>query len=416
MLGTRQSGLAAVPRRAAARGRRAARRRAPDRRPRCWRPTRSSREPEHALLDWARARPPTAPTRSTRSRREPRVADARDRRAATAAAACRRPPGAATRPTVRPRARGAVLDPRRPRRGRARARPVRRLGRARARGALARRRRRATFVDARAGRACGRCAANLAALGAEAEVRPRATRCAGSAAHPPARANTISSSSIRPTGGRRRWAASCRRRCPRCWRPGALVVSESDRRAPLELTLPRHRRTPLRRHPHPHPWHLIPPAAHRRLSRLLRPDHERPRRRHHARRGDLRRADRRASSTRPCARTARCSRPRSASRFIEDGDRAICRNVRVEHVRRPDRRLRAPRRGHGDRQGAARDLRLRVRAGDEPAQPPPGRRHRVRLPHGRRRSTVSCPQAESRRSPPSAATSRTSSRTRSRGA
>ena len=37
-----------------------------------------------------------------------------------------------------------------------------------------------------------------------------------------------------------------------------------------------------------------------------------------ARRGDVRRADRRASSTPPCARASRCSPPRSACAFIED--------------------------------------------------------------------------------------------------
>ena len=69
MLGTRQSGLAPVPRRAAARGRRAARARAPDARARSWTPTRQLAEPEHVLLEEA-VRAATAPTRSSRSRPE----------------------------------------------------------------------------------------------------------------------------------------------------------------------------------------------------------------------------------------------------------------------------------------------------------------------------------------------------------
>ena len=74
------------------------------------------------------------------------------------------------------------------------------------------------------------------------------------------------------------------------------------------------------------------------------------------------------------------------------------------------RRLRQEHRREGDRQGTARDLGLRVRARDEPAQPPPGPGDRVRLPDGqpavqfpviqrrqgarhvrRARSTISCP-------------------------
>ena len=39
----------------------------------------------------------------------------------------------------------------------------------------------------------------------------------------------------------------------RCWPRGARVVTESDRRAPLDLPLPVDTRTPLRRHPDPHP-------------------------------------------------------------------------------------------------------------------------------------------------------------------
>ncbi len=46
------------------------------------------------------------------------------------------------------------------------------------------------------------------------------------------------------------------------------------------------------------------------------------------------------------------------------------------------RRVRRARRREGDREGPARDLRLRVRAGDEPAEPPAGSADRVHLPDG----------------------------------
>ena len=59
-------------------------------------------------------------------------------------------------------------------------------------------------------------------------------------------------------------------------------------------------------------------------------------------------------------------------RFIEHATAHLA-NVRVDTFDVLVVRLRAQRRGHRDRQGTARDLRLRVRVGDEPAQPPPGR-------------------------------------------
>ena len=93
--------------------------------------------PEHALLDWA--------VRAARRRRRARPDPAREpvrviagplRRAPAAGAAGRAPDAA----HLRPRPRGAVLDPRRARRRTRVSRPVRRLGRARPRGAVARRR------------------------------------------------------------------------------------------------------------------------------------------------------------------------------------------------------------------------------------------------------------------------------------
>ena len=131
----------------------------------------------------------------------------------------RRAGGRRDPPHGRPRARGAVLDPRRPRRGRRRARPVRRLGRARARGALARGRAR-HVRRRRAGRAAGAARQPRRARRGRPSASAR-TRCAGCAAHARRRANTISSSSTRPTGRRRRWEArsrSCSRRCSRAGR------------------------------------------------------------------------------------------------------------------------------------------------------------------------------------------------------
>ena len=74
----------------------------------------------------------------------------------------------------------------------------------------------ATFVDS-APAAIRAVRANLAALGAEAEV-VRADALRGSAARRPARANTISSSSIRPTGGRASWERRSPPPSHRCWR------------------------------------------------------------------------------------------------------------------------------------------------------------------------------------------------------
>ncbi len=84
---------------------------------------------------------------------------------------CRRR-GSGDAPDLRPRARGAVLDPRRPRRRCARARPVRRLGRARASRRCRAGARGATFVDS-APAAIRAVNANLEALGARGRGAPR---------------------------------------------------------------------------------------------------------------------------------------------------------------------------------------------------------------------------------------------------
>ena len=64
------------------------------------------------------------------------------------------------------------------------------------------------------------------------------TPCAGCAPHPTGRANTIWSSSIRRTARAEALGAELSAALPAVLAAGALVVSESDRRAPLELTMP----------------------------------------------------------------------------------------------------------------------------------------------------------------------------------
>ena len=100
--------------------------------------------------------------------------------------------------------------------------------------------------------------------------------------------------------------------------------------------------------------------------------------------------DRRGRQPARCARARRCSTTEERVAFIEARDGAPGRTSASEPfdvlVVEFARAVGATR----DRQGAARDLGLRVRARDEPAQPPAGPGHRVRLPDGAARSTVSC--------------------------
>ena len=175
----------------------------------------------------------------------------------------RRPPaaGAARRghaADLGPRPRGALLDPRRPRRRRracstSSPAPARSASRRSAAAPP-----RATFVDS-APAAIRAVKANLAALGAAAEV---------------VRADALRWLRAASAGGRQydlvfldppyRRAGELGAPLSAALAPvlaeGALVVAEADRRAPLELSIPAHRRTPLRRHPDPHPCPLIPPS------------------------------------------------------------------------------------------------------------------------------------------------------------
>ena len=243
-------------------------------------------------------------------------------------------------------------------------------------------------------------------------MRARATRARPSATHASAATHTIWSSSTPHTGSRPGSGRSSRSRSRRVLAPGARVVGESDRRAPLELRASpstderRYGDTLIRIHSMT-PEHRIAVCPG-----LLRPDHQRPPRRHRARRDAVRRGRRRGRQP---------VRSRKSKPLFDIEERIgvhratrprICGNVRAEPfdilVVDFARSASAPR----DRQGPARDLRLRVRAGDEPAQPPAGARRRVPLPDGQLRSTVSSAPAASRSSPPSAATSTSSCPTR----
>ena len=135
--------------------------------------------------------------------------------------------------------------------------------------------------------------------------------------------------------------------------------------------------------PHIPQVRVCPPYAvraddHRDLPRHLRPGHERPRRRDHARGARSSTAWSSASSAIRTTRRRR-SRSRSASQLLRD---ALARRPerRGRRLQRARRRVRAPLGGAGDRQGPARDLRLRVGVPDEPAQP-------ARSPRRSRRST-----------------------------
>ncbi len=106
---------------------------------------------------------------------------------------------------------------------------------------------------------------------------------------------------------------------------------------------------------------------HRNLPRLVRPRHERPRRRDPARRPDLR-PRRRRRRRQPAAQDAPCSRSRSASTLLREAvapipnvEVDVFKELVVDFARRWE--------AHGDRQGPPRDLRLRVRVPDEPAEP-----------------------------------------------
>ena len=276
MIGTRQSGLAQfrvarLPEDAELLDARARSGR------RCWRPTRSWRC-RSTRCSTGPSATRTGPTRSIRSRRDPvRVIAGRyggRRLQAPAGAAPRaRPPTACARRCSRSWARGyralvcSTCSPARARSGSRRSRAAPRPPRS----STPRRRR------------CGRCGPTSRRSGRTARscgrtplrwLRCRIRRGASIRSRLPRSAHT---------GGQRRWRRAV---------GGAARSAGAGRAGGLGVRPPRaaraddadHRRTPLRRHPHPLPWPLTRQAAHRRLPRLLRPDHDRARRRDHARR------------------------------------------------------------------------------------------------------------------------------------
>ena len=102
--------------------------------------------------------------------------------------------------------------------------------------ALSRGARSAVFVDS-SRKAIRAVKANLAALGIEADVRPVAARCRAPHGIRPSRG--IRSRLPRsPVSACRRAGAGTLGRAGRGARTGARVVTESDRRAPLQLDLP----------------------------------------------------------------------------------------------------------------------------------------------------------------------------------
>ena len=353
-------------------------------------------ERAHACASDARSRhlrasPSTRcwPTSSLRGRGEPgrRVRVVAGRPGGRRLAA---PPGPGHAPDVRPRARGAVLDAR-PARRRARARPLRGLGRAGHRGAVARGGQRAARRARRPRVAAIR--ANLEALGhGRDEVgAPRRPRGPAQRTRPRRRIRSVFLDPPyrhAPALG----SGALRAARPPCSRPAARVVAESDRRAPLELALPlvderRYGDTLIRIHTHDTLIHRIAvcpgsydPITYGHLDVIA------------ARVRALRRGRRRRRQP-PVRKGKHALRHRGAPRVHRGAPRSISatsapsRSTSSSSSSRADRRPR-------DREGPARDLRLRVRDGDEPAQPQAGAGHRHPLPDGQ--PPVQFPQLERR--------------------
>ena len=166
--------------------------------------------------------------------------------------------------------------------------------------------------------------------------------------------------------------------------PGARVVTESDRRAPLDAAeLPTDRRAPLRRHADPHPRSRLMTPTNRVA---VCPGSATTR----SRNGHLDVIGRAAEMydevvvavvNQPVRKSKTLFTPRSGWRSSSDAT-ADLPNVEVGvfdtlvvDFAREDR-------GEGDRQGPARDLGLRVRVRDEPAQPQARPRTSRALPDG----------------------------------
>ena len=282
-------------------------------------------------------------------------------------------------------------------RRRARARPVRRLGRAGHRGALARRGDGACSSSATR-RAVDVIRANLEALGlGEDEAR---------VVHAPARA-ALRDASARGDAYDLVFLDPPYRDAPALGRelsealPAVLAPGGARRdreRPPRAAASSICRSTDERRYGDTliriHTWHLIPasPSAPAPTTRSPTGTSTSSR----ARRSSSTRSSS-ASSTSRCARARRCSTPRSASRFIDEAT-AHLGNVRAEPfdvlVVEFARRLGA----RAIVKGLRAISRLRVRDGDEPAQPPAGARRRHRSTSWPARSTVSSARVASRSS------------------
>ena len=135
--------------------------------------------------------------------------------------------------------------------------------------------------------------------------------------------------------------------------------------------------------------HLLPASGRRQarregrgLSGLVRPDHQRPPRRHRARRARVR--PRRRRRPRQPAQVARCWPPTSGSPSSATAiaaDPALAGRVEVADLRRPDGRLLPRGRGRVPRPRPAGHRRLRGRAAARPQQPPARARRRHRVLH-----------------------------------
>ena len=218
-------------------------------------------------------------------------------------------------PDERPRARGAVLDARAARR-RARARCVRRApGRSGSRRSRAGRRARCSSSGPPRGRR--RAGEHRRSGPVRGTGSGRPAPLASGDPHSTRRGDAYDLVFLDPPYRQPPASGRSSPRCSRrCW-PGARVVTESDRRAPLELPLPVDTRPPLRRHPDPHPPGMTNTATS--------PSVPAPTTRSRAGTSTSSRARRRSttrssspSSTTPCARARRCSAPRSGCELIED--------------------------------------------------------------------------------------------------
>ena len=160
-------------------------------------------------------------------------------------AAPRRPGGRRDPPDRRPRPRGAVLDPRR-RVRRAGPRPLRRLGRARHRGALAGRGGGGVRGHGEAGRR-----RDQAQPGRASGSRPRCTGATRWPSRRPPRAVAPVRPRVRdpPYDSATAWPRPLAELLPPVLTENALIVTESDKRAPARAAVPARARAHLRRHP-----------------------------------------------------------------------------------------------------------------------------------------------------------------------